>query len=109
MSSSSLNDNDDKQLQISLAKVQIVTTVLLTMGSTLFAVGIGFGVTIPPTLQQIINDGVERNIEFEILDILSTYAFNYSLILVLVGIALIVAGIANSSAGLRKITKRFLK
>ena len=97
-------------MQLLLARVQISVTILLSLGSTLFAVGIGFGVTIPPTLQQIISEGVtsEGQLELQMLQVLSDYAFNYSLILVGVGLALIIAGVAVGIGNLARIRKKMI-
>lgn len=97
-------------MQLLLARIQITVTILLSLGSTLFAVGIGFGVTIPPTLQQIISEGVRADgqLELQMLQVLSDYAFNYSLILVGVGLALIIAGVSVGVANLGKIKKKMI-
>ena len=95
-------------LEVSLARVQIIVTLLISISSTLFAVGVGFGVTIPPTLQQIVGEGVESGINLDALLALSDFALNYSIILAGVGMMLIIAGAARRMSALGKIKKKAL-
>ncbi|WP_415281138.1 hypothetical protein [Candidatus Nitrososphaera sp. FF02] len=104
-----MTSSSDIHLEIQLAKIQIAVTVLVSIGSTLFAVGVGFGVTIPPTLQQLVGEGVESGINFDALLALSDYALNYAIILVGVGLALIIAGVASGASSLGKIKKALSK
>jgi hypothetical protein len=108
MNRGKMSSTSDVLLEIRLARIQIVVTLLIGLGSTLFAVGVGFGVTIPPTLQQIAAEGVESGINLDALIALSDYALNYALILVMVGIVLIIAGIACGLGSLGRIKKKAL-
>jgi hypothetical protein len=98
----------DVLLEVHLAKIQIAVTVLVSIGSTLFAVGVGFGVTIPPTLQQIVGEGVESGVNLDALLVLSDYALNYALLLVGAGLVLIIAGIASGVSSLNRVKKKAL-
>lgn len=95
-------------LEVRIARIQIIVTLLVSVGSTLFAVGVGFGVTIPPTLQQIVGQGVESGINFDALMALKDYALNYAIILVGIGLMLIIIGAASGMSVLGKIRKNAL-
>jgi hypothetical protein len=103
-----MSSRSDMLLEVSLARVQIIVTLLVSIGSTLFAVGVGFGVTIPPTLQQIVGEGVESGINLDALLVLSDFALNYSIILAGIGLMLVIVDAASGMSALGKIKKRHL-
>lgn len=94
-------------LQLDLAAAQIVTSVLVTLGATLFAISIGIQLTIPPVVRDVIDRVVVDQIVLSDLqyDIVQQALDNYIIVLAGVGAILILAGIAYGSAkigGLRK-------
>ena len=64
--------------------------------------------TISPTLQKIVGEGVESGINLDALLALSDFALNYSIILAGVGMMLIIAGAASRMSALGKIKKKAL-
>ena len=96
-------DTYNQRLQIDLAVVQIVTTILITLGATLFAVGIGFDIAIPSILDRIVeSDSV--NLQDDAL--ISSTLNNYGFILASIGVIMVIIGVIYGSASLAKIRKR---
>ena len=91
----------DKSLQIDLAIVQIVTTILITIGATVFALGVGFGIAVPPLLEDIIVNDVPASLQEEIISALN----DYGIVLTLIGVVMIITGIIYGLAGISKIKK----
>jgi hypothetical protein len=47
--------NENLSLQLELASAQIITTVLVTLGATLFAISVGIQLTLPPIVEDVID------------------------------------------------------
>jgi hypothetical protein len=98
-------DINNQRLQIDLAVVQIVTTILITLGATLFAVGIGFDIAIPSILNRIIeSDSVDLQGVDDVF--MSSTLNNYGFILTSIGAIMVIMGVVYGSASLAKIRKR---
>ena len=92
----------DNSLQVDLAIAQLITTILITIGATLFALGFGFDIAFPPIVQDIMSNGAPENLQGEVLLTLD----NYSFILVAAGLLMLVVGIMYGSIKLTVIKKR---
>jgi hypothetical protein len=93
---------EDSSLQVDLAIAQIVTTILITIGATLFAIGFGFDIAFPPIVQDILNNGAPANLQDEVLLTLD----NYSFILMAAGILMMIVGVSYGSVRLSEIKRR---
>lgn len=86
---------------IDLAVVQVVTGVLVTLGSTLLAISIGFELTLPQSVKQAIAQAVIERVPNipEIQTQLPAEPFtNYLLGLACIGAILILAGVLYGSS-----------
>jgi uncharacterized membrane protein YqgA involved in biofilm formation len=99
---------NDLSMQLDLAAAQIITSVLVTLGATLFAISIGIQLTIPPVVRDVIDQvivdqivvaDIQYNIVQQALD-------NYIVLLTAVGGVLIMAGIAYGTSKIRRIRKK---
>jgi hypothetical protein len=100
---------EDRFLQIDLAIVQLITSVLVTLGSALFAISIGFELTLPPAVKQAVGQLMIMNvpnIEAVQYELVQESLGNYVLLLAAVGLAFIGVGIAYGSAKISKIKKK---
>jgi ABC-type amino acid transport system permease subunit len=99
---------DECSLQLDLAAAQIVTSVLVTLGSTLFAISIGIQLTLPPVAKDMIDQVmVNQIIASEIqYDVVQQALDNYIVLLAGIGAILIVIGIAYGSAKISMIRKK---
>lgn len=77
-------------LQLDLAIVQIITTVLVTLGSTLFAISIGLELTLPPEVKEMIRQVMAQNVQY---DVVGQAIDSYIMLLAGIGAILIIAGI----------------
>jgi len=96
---------EESSLQIDLAIAQIVTTILITIGATLFAIGFGFDIAFPPIVQDILSNGTPSNLQAGVLLTLD----NYSFILMAGGILMMIVGISYGSLKLSMIKKMVKK
>lgn len=83
----------------------MITTILITIGATLFALGFGFDVAFPPIVQEILSNGAPTGLQGEVLLSLD----NYSFILMAAGILMLLVGIMYGSIRLSTIRKRVKK
>ncbi len=97
---------------LDLAIIQLIAGILVTLGSTLFAISIGFGLTIPSALRETLAeiaamtlDGITA-IDQELLQMSLN---NYVLVLALSGILLIIIGVIFASAKMNAIKKHARK
>jgi hypothetical protein len=95
-------------LQLDLAAAQIVTSVLVTLGATLFALSIGIQLTIPPVVRDVIDQVVVDQIVLSEVqyDIVQQALDNYIILMAAVGAILILAGIAYGSAKIGKLRRK---
>ena len=119
------NPDHDNILQIDMAMVQLLTTILVTLGSTLVAISIGFGLTLPSILTQVVNQVAETDVRSlpqsipsgaitQEAQVLTVQLFqesinNYVFLLAAFGLFLIVIGIMYSSAKINKMKKEILR
>ena len=92
-----------------LAVVQVVTGVLVTLGSTLLAISIGFELTLPQSVKQAIAQAVLEKVPNipEIQTQLPAEPFtNYLLGLGCIGAILILAGVLYGSSKLGQMRKK---
>lgn len=100
---------DERLFMLDLAIVQLIASILITLGSTLFAISIGFGLAIPTAMREAVSQMLFLNSEIspEVqLEILEESLSNYVLILALVGVVLIATGIVFASAKTVRIRKQ---
>ena len=97
---------------LDLAIIQLIAGILVTLGSTLLAISIGFGLTIPSALRETLAeiaalklDGITA-IDQELLQMSLN---NYVLVLALSGILLIIIGVIFASAKMNEIKKHARK
>ncbi|HXV46188.1 MAG TPA: hypothetical protein VD736_05900 [Nitrososphaera sp.] len=93
---------EDSSLQVDLAIAQIVTTILITIGATLFAIVFGFDIAFPPIVQDILSNGAPGNLQEGVLLTLD----NYSFILMAAGILMMIVGVSYGSVRLSEIKRR---
>lgn len=86
---------------IDLAIIQLIAGILVTLGSTLFAISIGFGLTIPPTVKEMLGELIAMKLdgigEVE-QELLRSSVDTYLLLLATTGIAFIIAGVLFAAA-----------
>jgi hypothetical protein len=97
---------EERIFMLDLAVVQLIAGILVTLGSTLFAISIGFGLTIPNTMKdaliQLLTMGGEISPEVPHVLVYESLS-NYVLILALFSVLLIVAGVVFASVKFNKI------
>ena len=101
-----MTNAEERLFMLDLAIVQLIAGILVTLGSTLFAISIGFGLTIPNTMQEILVQIFTMNTEIspEIQqELVHESLSNYVLILAFFSILLIIAGVVFASAKARKL------
>ena len=103
-----MTDPEEKLFMLDLAIVQLIAGILVTIGSTLLAISIGFGLTIPEAMQdallQTLIMKTELSPEMQ-QTILEESLSNYVFILAAVSASLILMGVLFASArtaGLRR-------
>ena len=103
---------EDRLFMLDLAIIQLIAGILVTLGSTLLAISIGFGLTIPSALRETLAeiaalklDGITA-IDQELLQLSLN---NYVLVLALSGILLIIIGVIFASAKMNGIKKHARK
>ena len=97
---------------LDLAIVQLIASILVTLGTTLLAISIGFGLSIPTEMQEAIFQLVmmRGNLSAELPQALVLQSLtNYVMILAGVGIVLAIVGVAFASAKTNKIRKQIIK
>lgn len=97
---------EEKLLQIDIAVVQLITSIFVTLGSTLFAISIGFELTLPAAAKQVITQMVVMNAPQIPYELVQESLSNYIRLLAISGAVLVVAGISYGSAKIRKIKKK---
>lgn len=100
--------SEDLSLQLDLAAAQIVTSVLVTLGATLFALSIGIQLTIPQAVKDALNQvmvdqAIIPNIQ---PDLLQQALDNYVILMTSIGAILVVIGLIYGSAKIRSMRKK---
>lgn len=103
--------DENLSLQLDLASAQIVTTVLVTLGATLFAISVGIQLTLPPLVNNLIDQVVtDRVVVSEIqYDIVQRALDNYIVLLTTTGALLVVIGIIYGSVKIGKIRRKIVR
>lgn len=103
-----MGSSEDLSLQLDLAAAQIITSVLVTLGATLFALSIGIQLTIPQVVKDALNQIVIDQAFIPNIqpDILQQTLDNYVILMTSVGAILVVAGIIYGSAKIRGMRKK---
>jgi hypothetical protein len=101
---------EERLFMLDLAIVQLIAGILVTLGSTLFAISIGFGLTIPAAMQDAIIQMLMRTeVSPELQNILLHESLtNYVFVMATIGLALILSGILFASAKINKLRKQIL-
>lgn len=100
---------EERLFMLDLAIVQLIAGILVTLGSTLLAISIGFGLTIPATMQEVLlqmftmNTGISPELQQELFQ---ESLSNYVLILASVGVLLMITGVVFASVKINKIKGR---
>lgn len=100
---------EERLFMLDLAIVQLIAGILVTLGSTLLAISIGFGLTIPATMQELLlqmftmNTGILPEVQQELVQ---ESLSNYVLILASVSVLLILTGVVFASAKINKIKRQ---
>ncbi len=97
---------EEKLLQIDIAIVQLITSILVTLGSTLFAISVGFELALPPAVKQVIGQMVIMSVPEIPYDLVHESLSNYILLLAASGVVLVISGISYGSAKIAKIKKK---
>jgi hypothetical protein len=103
-----MTDPEEKLFMLDLAIVQLIAGILVTIGSTLLAISIGFGLTIPEAMQDALLQTLVMKTELSPemqQTILEESLSNYVFILAAVSASLILMGVLFASArtaGLRR-------
>jgi hypothetical protein len=104
-----MTEVDERLFMLDLAIAQLISGILVTLGSTLFAISIGFGLSIPSTVQDVIFQLAVLNTEIspEVQQTLVQQSLsNYVLLLASFSVALIIAGVVFASAKFNKIRRQ---
>lgn len=102
-------DPDERLFMLDLAIVQLIAGILVTLGSTLLAVSIGFGLTIPQTIQDALLQSLIMRMDLspEVQQtILQESLSNYVFILAAASAMLIITGVIFASAKTAKLRKQ---
>ena len=101
---------EERLFMLDLAIVQLIAGILVTLGSTLFAISIGFGLTIPTAMQDAIFQMLMRTeVSPELQKILVQESLtNYVLVMAAIGILLIISGILFASTKINKLRKQIM-
>ena len=103
---------EDRLFMLDLAIIQLIAGILVTLGSTLFAISIGFGLTIPSALKDTLSEIVAMKLDgISGIDqeLLQMSLNNYVLVLAISGILLIIVGVIFASAKMNAIKKNAKK
>lgn len=107
-----MTNAEERLFMLDLAIVQLIAGILVTLGSTLLAISIGFGLSIPTDMQEAIFNimAMRGNISPELQQTLIEESLtNYVLVVALVGIILIIVGVIFASGKIKKIRKQIKK
>jgi hypothetical protein len=100
---------EERLFMLDLAIVQLIAGILVTLGSTLLAISIGFGLTIPQAVQDAILQMLimKTQVSPEVQQMLVQESLsNYVLVLGGVSVVLIITGVLFASVKIAKIRKK---
>lgn len=114
----------ERFLQLDMAMVQLVTTILVTLGSTLIAISIGFGLTLPSIVSELATQLAETDVttipnsipsqtiaddaQIITLRLMQESINNYVLMLASAGFILVTVGISYSLAKISRIKRNMV-
>ena len=104
-----MTNPEERLFMLDLAIVQLIAGILVTLGSTLLAISIGFGLTIPETMKDAILQALVMKTELspEVQQtIVQESLSNYVFILAAVSTTLIVMGVLFASAKTAKLRRQ---
>jgi hypothetical protein len=104
-----MTEMEGRLFMLDLAIVQLIAGILVTLGSTLLAISIGFGLTIPEAMQDAILQIIVMKTEVspEVQEMLVQESLsNYVLVLAAVSALFIIVGVLFASVKTAKIRKQ---
>ncbi|HKX82329.1 MAG TPA: hypothetical protein VJL54_08745 [Nitrososphaera sp.] len=104
-----MTKSEDRLFMLDLAVIQLIAGILVTLGSTLFAISIGFGLSIPPTVKEMLGeliamklDGISA-VEQELFQ---SSINTYLLLLATIGVGFIIAGVLFAAARMNSMKRQ---
>jgi len=100
---------DERLFMVDLAIVQLISGILVTLGSTLLAISIGFGLTIPGVMQNAILQmlAMETEVSAEVQQLIVQESLsNHVLVLAAFSILLIIIGVLFASSKIARIRRQ---
>ena len=94
---------------LDLAIIQLIAGILVTLGSTLFAISIGFGLSIPPTVKEMIGEVIAMKLDGISAveqELFQSSINTYLLLLATIGVALIMAGVLFAAAKMNSMKRQ---
>jgi ABC-type amino acid transport system permease subunit len=106
-----MDADENLSLQLDLASTQIVTTTLVTLGATLFAISVGIQLTLPPIVNDLVNQVVTDRVTVPEIqyDILQKALDNYIVLLTSTGALLVLVGIIYGSAKIGRVRSKIVR
>jgi ABC-type amino acid transport system permease subunit len=103
--------DENLSLQLDLAATQIVTTILVTLGATLFAISVGIQLTLPPIVNDLVNQVVTERVAVPEIqyDILQRALDNYIVLMTTTGALLVLIGIIYGSMKIGRVRSKIAK
>ena len=103
--------SENLSLQLDLAAAQIVTTILVTLGATLFAISIGIQLTLPPIVNDLVDQIVTDRVAVPEIqyDIVQRALDNYIVLLTTTGALLVLIGIIYGSAKIGQVRRKIAR
>jgi hypothetical protein len=103
-----MTNPEERLFMLDLAIVQLISGILVTLGSTLLAISIGFGLTIPEAMRDALLQSLVTRTELSPelqQSILQQSLSNYVFVLAIVSTVLIATGVLFASVKTAKIRK----
>lgn len=100
---------EERLFMVDLAIVQLISGILVTLGSTLLAISIGFGLTIPGAMQNAILQmlSMETEVSAEVQQLIVQESLsNHVLVLAAFSTSLIIAGVLFASSKIARIRRQ---
>lgn len=106
-----MDADENLALQLDLAATQIVTTILVTLGATLFAISVGIQLTLPPIVNDIVNQVVAERVTVPEIqyDIVQKALDNYIVLMTTIGGLLVLVGIVYGSVKIGRTRAKLAK
>ena len=106
-----MSADENLSMQLDLAAAQIVTSVLVTLGATLFAISVGIQLALPPIVSDLIDQVVIDPVAVPDIqyDVVQRALDNYVALLTTTGALLVVVGIVYGSVKIGRIRRKIAK